>query len=64
MRAMDLEADVEQFGASDVEHLIVEESARRLLVHRMRTLHRGVPGESHREAVEPAEDRRSTRDSG
>ena len=36
----------------------VEEPARRLLLHRVRPLHRGVPGEHHRQAAQPAQDRR------
>ena len=49
---------VEQFGASRRRAPVVEEPARRLLVHRVRPLHRRVPGEHHRQAAEPAQDRR------
>ena len=49
MRYMDLEAeDVEQFGASDVDASGVEESSRRIFVHRVRPLHRGVSGATSR----------------
>ena len=50
--------DVEQFGATRRRAPVVEEPARRLLVHRVRPLHGGVSGEHHRQAAQPAQDRR------
>jgi hypothetical protein len=57
MRAMDLEADVEQFGASDVEHLSWKNLLDGYSCTEVRPLHRGMSGEPDWKAVEPAEDR-------
>ena len=58
MRPMDLEAR----GRGAVRRVrrrapVVEEPARRLLLHRVRTLHRGLPGQHHRQDALAAQDR-------
>ena len=59
MRPMDLEAEgVEHVRRVRREGPVVEEPARRLLVHRVRALHRRVSREHHRQAAESAQDRR------
>ncbi len=57
MRPMDLEAEVAAVRRGGRRAALVEESPRRLFVHRVRTLHGGVPGEHHRQAAQPAQDR-------
>ena len=54
-RIDDLEALLDSLGVTSD---IMEESARRLQLHRVRPLHGGVPGEPHWQAAQSAQDRR------